>query len=60
MFFDMFNILNGPTDKTEGQMIGRPPERRQYPFVGGPLLPTNLYDALDDLTICRCPMESAL
>ena len=40
--FDMFNILVEPTDETEIQIIGRPPQRRLFPFVGSPLLPTNL------------------
>ena len=58
--FDMFNILVEPTDETEIQIIGRPPQRRLFPFVGSPLLLTNLYKSLADLSIFRRPVEPAL
>ena len=37
--FDMFNILDILTNGKERQIIGCPPEGRQYPLVGDPLSP---------------------
>ena len=37
--FSIFDILDGPTDKMERQMICCPLEERQYSFIDDHLLP---------------------
>ena len=51
--FDMFNILVCPTEDTERLIIRQQPEWRLPSFI-------NLYNSLADLSIFRCPVESAL
>ena len=42
-----------PTNVCGRPDVSNPPKRRLYPFVGSPLVQTNLYNPLADLTICR-------